>query len=345
MSDATNRLILIPTDPRWHDFVQRPQASIFHHPAWSTLLADCYGYRAMAVAICGADGAIRAGCPIVELRRPLRGKYWVALPFTDHCAPLYRDDHALEALARWFVGLYRQGEIAGVEVRWALPDNAFSQATYDIFSFVRLDPDSDVVARRFHKKHRYELKKVREDNTLRIERGTNPDFINQFYRLHARTRQRLGLPVQPKRFFGLLGEHILEKGLGYIALAYARDECVAADVFLHWQHTITYKYSAGTDAARDSRANYLLMWDTIQWGCENGYMWLDLGRSAQSNTGLRRFKARWGAEETPLTYAALPAPPADSRQSKLLPIMNFIIRRSPVGVCQVMGRLFYKYVG
>ena len=138
---------------------------------------------------------------------------------------------------------------------------------------------------------------------------------------------------------------MIEPGLGYVSLAYMNNECVAADIFLHWQKTITYKYSAGMDTARDLRANYLLMWDAIRWGCESGFTWLDLGRSELSNTGLRTFKERWGAEETPLTYMALPTKPADLLQSRLMPPLHAVIRHSPAWVCQVIGELLYRYVG
>jgi lipid II:glycine glycyltransferase (peptidoglycan interpeptide bridge formation enzyme) len=212
-------------------------------------------------------------------------------------------------------------------------------------SRIKLESDSAVVASRFHSHHVRQLKKAQKNDALRVERGTGPDSLQQFYRVHVQTRQRLGLPVQPRRFFRLLGEHIMQPGLGHVALAYDNDECVAADVFFHWKDTITYKYSAGTDAAKESRANFLLIWDTIQWGCDRGYCWLDLGRSEESNAGLRTFKARWGTEETPLTYTSVPANPVDPRQSRLIPTVHAIIRRSPEWVCRVMGELFYKYVG
>jgi len=347
MPVSTQRLVLAPSDKRWGDFVDsRPESSVFQHPAWSNVLAECYGYVPMMLAVCGADGAVHAGCPMMELKHPFRGKRWVALPFSDHCAPLYDDVCDLETLVQWLTELCRAGEVAGIEIRWKLPIASIVHATtYDVLSRVRLDPDSAVVATRFHNHHVRQLKKAQKNDALRVERGTGAEHLQQFYRLHVRTRQRLGLPVQPRRFFRLLGDYLMKPGLGFVGLVYDGDECVAADVFLHWQKTLTYKYSANSDAARNTRANYLLMWDAIQWGCDNGYTWLDLGRSAQSNVGLRTFKARWGAEETPLTYMSLPSRPADPRQSKLMPIVQSVIRHSPIWMCKVMGELFYKYVG
>jgi CelD/BcsL family acetyltransferase involved in cellulose biosynthesis len=81
-------------DPRWREFVEsRPQSTIFHHPAWARLLADCYGYRAMIVAL--ADGgAVTAGLPAIDVSLPFGARRWVSLPFTDHCPPLVDGDGA-----------------------------------------------------------------------------------------------------------------------------------------------------------------------------------------------------------------------------------------------------------
>ncbi|NLE50141.1 MAG: GNAT family N-acetyltransferase [Chloroflexi bacterium] len=345
MHEIAERLIVTPSDTRWHDLAAAsPEATIFHHPAWSRLLAECYGFKPMVLLIAGAGGAIDAGCPVMEIKRPLGGKRWVALPFSDHCAPLYRDARALDALAQWLAEQHQSGELSEVEVRWPLPPvGGFQAAAPNVLSRIRLASDPAVVAERIHRHHRRALKKAQREAAIHIERGTSLEHLEQFYQLHLRTRRRMGLPVQPRRFFRLIGERLLATGLGYVAVASSEGVPVAADLFLHWQGTLTYKFSAGIDTGRDARANFLLMWDAIQWGCEHGFAWLDLGRSAQSNTGLRTFKERWGAEEAPLIYSSLPARPDDLLEHPWMRLVHTVIRRSPAWVCQATGELLYKY--
>ena len=81
--------VLELTDPRWGKFVAgHPLATPFHHPGWASLVANCYNFRAFAVATTNATGEIRAGLPVIEVRH-LRGEpRWVSLPFTDYCPPL-----------------------------------------------------------------------------------------------------------------------------------------------------------------------------------------------------------------------------------------------------------------
>src|SRR4051812_40463076 len=76
-------------DSRWLQFVQAREAAWpFHHPAWASLLAECYGLRVCAATMKDADGAIVAGLPIIETRGLMGGRRWVSLPFTDFCPPL-----------------------------------------------------------------------------------------------------------------------------------------------------------------------------------------------------------------------------------------------------------------
>ena len=75
-------------DPRWEQFVRaHPDALAFHHPRWTQLLLDCYGYRPFVLAVLDDAGGVAGGLPVVELRS-LRKRRWIALPFTDACPPL-----------------------------------------------------------------------------------------------------------------------------------------------------------------------------------------------------------------------------------------------------------------
>ena len=63
-------------DPAWHDFVaSRSEATPFHHPAWASLLAECYGFSAFALALADDDGTVLVGSPILEIVR-FRRRSW-----------------------------------------------------------------------------------------------------------------------------------------------------------------------------------------------------------------------------------------------------------------------------
>jgi CelD/BcsL family acetyltransferase involved in cellulose biosynthesis len=339
-------VLLDPSDERWVAFAtSKPEASIFHHPAWMNLLHECYGYRPFVIAVCNTDGGVSAGLPMMEVNSWLTGRRWVSLPFSDYCAPLYDDDKALNQLTGALASLYRDGNVPRIEVRWGLPahPDIHSSSNY-VLHTVKLAPDVDLVVKGFKRTHRQNIRTA-EKRGVCIEWGNQPEDLRLFYRLHLETRRRHGVPVQPWQFFELLGKKVLEQGLGFLLLAYGNDQCLAAGLFLHWQRTLTYKYAASSDGSQIYRPNNLLTWEAMRWGCENGYTQFDLGRADFGNAGLRRFKRGWGAEESPLTYSTLSAKPPRSTDGRLMNIMQAAILKSPVWVCRAAGELLYGHFG
>jgi CelD/BcsL family acetyltransferase involved in cellulose biosynthesis len=338
--------ILDPSDARWLAFAApQPWANIFHHPAWMNLLAECYGYRPFLVAIYDGDGQVCAGLPVMEVNSAVTGRRWVSLPFTDHCRPLYRDVADLTKLVDALADLHQGNGTKCIEVRWELPPHSAMRLARDwVLHTIPLGADAECVAQHMQDKKR-RLVRAAEQKGVRIVQGASEEYINTFYRLHLLTRRRHGNPVQPRKFFTLLGKRILEQGLGFVLLAYKDGVCLAGGVFLQWNRVLTYKYSASSGIDLQLRPNDLLLWTAIRWGCENGCILLDMGRTDLSDSGLREFKNRWGAMETSLAYSTLYGGRARLTNGKLADVMETVIRNSPLWVCQAMGELLYKHVG
>jgi CelD/BcsL family acetyltransferase involved in cellulose biosynthesis len=159
------------------------------------------------------------------------------------------------------------------------------------------------------------------------------------------TRRRLGVPAQPWRFYDLLWKQIINPGLGFVIHVMKDENCLSSAIFLHWKHTLIYKYSASSGMEKKLSPNDLLMWTAIQWGCKNGYKVLDMGRSNIEHHGLRHFKKRWGAEEYPLVYSFLSERKTRSTNGRAMKIMESIICHSPLWVCRLSGELFYRHFG
>lgn len=337
--------LLAPTDERWHVFVEAmPQATIFHHPAWLGLLASSYGFQPLVLATFNDAGQITAGLPIVKIRSLVTGRRWVSLPYSDYCMPLYADQQSLERLTDGLVQLSESPGTLPIWLRWRFPERpAITPYSEYVLHQLRLQPDTKRQSHLMDSMHRQNIRTARK-NEIRVECGGNLEHVHQFYRLQLETRQRKGLPAQPWRFFRLLKETILDRDLGFVLLAYKGDDCLAGVVCLHWQHSLMCKYAASHEQALSLRPNNLLFWTAIGWGCENGYEVFDMGRSDLDNQGLREFKSRWGAEETPLFYSTLAGSIRKQRgDGRLTQAMGTIIRRSPIWVTGMMGTLLYRH--
>lgn len=351
-NDASAALVETTLDDgRWFDLVTRAQDALpFHLPEWGELLGDCYGLRTSLLALESGDGSFAAGMPVVESRAPIsRDRRWTSLPFTDYCPPLLSPGAGAAGLERLMGSTERVRVAQGVsrlELRAEVP--AGSQRAVGFRHVLHLEPDRDAVRRRFKKRQvQQRLAKAEREGLLELRRAeTAADVADVFYALHVSTRRRLGVPVQPRRFFRLVWERMLEPGHGWALLAYAGREPVAGAVFLSAGSTVVYKFGASERKWQHLRPNNLLLWGAIRESCERGFELFDFGRTDPWSTGLRDFKLGWGTVEEELRYTRLgsgwPAgePEGPGTASELL---GHVLRRSPAAVSRLAGALLYRY--
>jgi len=338
--------LLDPSDARWISYVaSRDEATPFHHPAWMRLLAAAYGFDPFVYAILDESGRVRAGLPLMKVVTPLRGAKFVSLPFSDCCEPLADDPDLIERLRSSLTAWRKRSGISQIEIRsgWA-PDGDVRRGERYVYHKLRLAPDLEAIAKRVDHSHlRYA--KIAEEKGIAVHWSRSLADLRSFYAMHVETRRGHGVPVQPWRYFRCFHEHILDSGLGSLALARRGERCVGGLVLLHWKGTLIVKYGASRRDSLRSRPNDLLYWTAIRWAFERGYKVFDIGRSDVADAGLARFKRDWGAEETFLDYSILSDAPVVRRPSAALRAMKSVIRRSPPWVCRLLGEAFYRYVG
>jgi CelD/BcsL family acetyltransferase involved in cellulose biosynthesis len=328
-------------DARWRDFAAaQADALPFHHPAWSGVLSRAYGYRAFAVLLEDEAGQIAGGLPVLEVGGRLRPRRWLSLPFTDVCPPLGLLDGAGVALLD---SLRREAGVAELELRAAVDGEHVHARSDAVEHVLALGPGPDAVQAGFDKANLRNLRKSLRSG-VSVHRGeSRDDLAGAFYRLHVETRRRLGVPVQPRRFFEELWEGMLEPGLGFVLLARAEGRVIAGAVFLHSPRRMTYKFGASDTHAWGLRPNNLIMAEAIRLACEGGQAEFDFGRTDLEDEGLRRFKRGFGADERPLVTSTIadraPAPGTRRAARALTPAL----RASPPWVCRAVGAMLYRY--
>jgi CelD/BcsL family acetyltransferase involved in cellulose biosynthesis len=331
-------------DERWTRFVDRaPGALPFHHPSWARLLADCYGYRPFALVLQDGDG-VAAGIPAIEIRTVLGRRRWISLPFTDYLPPLARDERLIPVLVAELDAARQAERISRVEIRAPVAGLRVPPQPAGFVHVLRLDCDHASVFRTFKRSHIQQRIVKAEREGVAVRRGSSKDDLTQtFYELHLETRHRLGVPIQPRRYFELLWERILAPGRGFVLLAYWNAIPIAGAVFLTWNGTITYKYSASLQEFWRLRPNNLVIWNAIRWGCENGYHTFDFGRTEPGNEGLRSFKSGWGTAEVPLSYSTLSGRAPTQAVSRAADMLRGPIQKMPAWFCRLVGELAYRH--
>ena len=338
--DGTVAVTLPLGDARWAAFVDScPAATPFHHPAWGSLLADAYGFEAFAVAVAGSDGGFSCGAPFLEIRSLPRRRSWISLPFTDECALLAPDPGRAQELPAALAGL----AAPRIEIRSKVGAVGWGTRADGVIHVLELDPDPERVRQGFSRSQVVRNIARAEREGVEVRAAVSRDDLEVFYGLHLRTRRRQGVPIQPRRFFDLLWERVLEPGLGTILLAYHGGTALAGALFLTWNGTTIYKYGASDPEGWPMRPNHLLFWTAVREACLRGDRRFDFGRTDADNAGLRAFKSGWGGVERPLVYSTLPPAGPHGEHGLAGRVLGVTIRRGPAWVCRGVGELAYRY--
>jgi CelD/BcsL family acetyltransferase involved in cellulose biosynthesis len=328
-------------DPKWLELVNSDSEALpFHHPAWILLLAESYSFEPFVLGLVDEPGRMIAGMPIVEVGGPIRGRRWVSLPFTDLCPPLVTDV-SLDSFAIDIDRARSDAGIASLEVRGRFPGVCPTEQSA-VLHDLRLTADPEQVAASFRASVRRNIRSAEKGPAVVRLASSEAEVAEVFFGLHVDSRRRLGLPVQPRRFFRLLWSRMIEPKLGRVLLVDIGKNTVAGAVFLNWNRTVVYKYGASDPRYLSARPNNLLFWEAIKWACESGYERLSFGRTDLNSPSLSRFKLGWAAQEQPLEYTFFGATDKDGRRAEPPRIARSVIRHSPRWVVRALGEMLYR---
>ena len=323
----------------WHELVKgSAEATLFHRDSWIQLLARAYSLS-LWLATLKENGRITAGCMFA--RAPL-SKRFIALPFSDACAPLTREPEAAGVLLNELAA--RNDSSCAYEIRGI--GGGAPWKTLECFVTWRLHFDASLAGleRRLATNFRRNLRQASRQ-AVSIERGSSIELLERFYAMQLRSRRRLGLPPQPWRFFKFAQEIFGAEGNLEIWIARIKGEDVASLVFLRDGEVMHYKWGARRPYDQSS-ANHVLFWSAVEEFSGKMRM-LELGRTDVRNQGLMRFKRELGASMTPLPSAFYPRAPRQVSAEALtggFAIAAKVWRRMPIFVTPLAGRLVYRFL-
>jgi hypothetical protein len=333
-------------EPAWdHVVTLHRDANCFHTSAWAKVLHQTYGHKPFYLQF-SRGRRLAALVPVMEVRSPFTGRRGVCLPFSDACEPLVFDPEAIGLVKNRLVDFARERRWKHLEIRGSKFFPLASSSTAKFYGHILdLHSRTEELMDRFASPVRRAIRKA-ERNGLRAEVVRNRQAIGDFYRLHAQTRRRHGLPPQPASFFLNIYEHIIKPGLGFVVIARHWSRPIAAAIFFRFGKNALYKYGASNEKFQELRANNLVMWQGIQFLARNGARKLHFGRTECNNDGLRRFKLSWGTEEETIDYFRVDP---SNRKSLVVAPSNFVFHkkifaRLPLAVNRLAGAMIYPHL-
>lgn len=324
-----------------------PSGSFFHTSAWAKVLVESYGYRPVYFAV-RSTGGLSALLPVMEIHSVLTGKRGVSLPFSDYADPFAADAEQYRSLAVFAARYGREAGWKALEIRGGTNPWTESSPSYVFLGHnVDLAKSEQEILSGFRTNMKRNITKSLKGG-VSVQISHSADAMEEYYRLHCITRKGHGIPPQPLRFFRKIQEHVLQKGMGFIALSLYRGRIVAGAVYFHHGKRAIYKYGASTREGKDTRANNLVMWEAIRWYQKNGYKEFCLGRTEPDNEGLKEYKSGYGSREYPIPYYKYAI--ADGQVVRMgsgdgMRRFQNYYRQVPIPVSRVIGSFLYRHIG
>jgi len=298
------------------------------------------------------NGDIRAAIPCFVVKSMLTGTRIVSLPFSGCCDPLVDSASDFSLLLDRIID--------------TLDD--LSGSYYELRTFRNADSikDSRLKVHSYHKTHVLDLRqgfvKIQSEfprdiiyshrralkSAVTIKQVESEQDLKEFYFVNAGTRKRLGLPVQPYRFFKNMWEILYPQSYLDAFLARLNGKTIAGMILFKFGNTVFDSFRASIPKYSAVRPNHLLLWTAIERACLKGYDYFDFGKTTSENQGLLSFKSRWGGDIYDVPYFYYPeirGIMSLKHDGLKVRLAKFFGRHIPLPVATTIGRIAYRHLG
>lgn len=291
----------------WNRFaIEHPSVRFCHLWQYSKVIKETYGYRSYAV-VAKRNETTAAVWPVYVATSVLLGRRIVSQPFTEYGGLLATDLDSRE-LGGLIHHMRDYGTRIGATQIEVHGDTGFPQEVRDGhfvlqnpygLAVLKLDPDPDrLLSGVFDYQVRKALQKASRSGLSTFE-DHGPEIMRRhFWPLFLRSMKRLGSPPHPFTYFSSLGRHFAGELKVFWAEAAGRP--LAALLGFAVGRRIQITNIVSNEESWPLRANDLVHWEFIKWGCINGYVEFDFGSVRYE--GQLRYKKKWGSEIRPSGY-------------------------------------------
>jgi len=280
--------------PAWDAYVQDAADGLPHHlSGWRQVLRRTYGYE--TPFLMARDGERVVGVlPLFVVRSFLVGNTAMTMP-GGLCAE--SDEVAGQLIARGkdIASQANAKRFVVQDTRQTWPAD-LRTTTDHVHWIVDVSMGLDELWEGLDGNIRRQVRIARR-NGLTAEIDRTGKCLGEFYDVFCRCTHQFGTPVFGRDFL----EHIVKSFPNGFNIAVVRQEGQPIGGYFQLQmgHTIYGMWGATLREYFRQRPVYLAYWEMLRDACENGYHYLDMGRSpAGSNAS--KYKGQWGGASKPV---------------------------------------------
>ncbi len=275
----------------WDEYVfNATDGHPFQLGGWRAVMERCYGYPSWYL-VAREGGQIMGVLPLFKVKSKLVGTSITSVP-RGLCA---EDSAAGRALLERAKEITRTANAACLIVRgcshcWA-EESGWSD---DRSVAVRELPDDPAVLLKQLK--RQMRQHIRKAEGLGVQTDVSTDHVDEFYRAYCELLHEKGVPVFGLDFLDAVVKEL--PGRYVIAAARLNGKVIGAIFHLILRDKMFATWGGAPSRYREYRASHALWWESMKYAAENGFQYLDMGRSLRGS-GAEQFKERWGSTLLP----------------------------------------------
>jgi FemAB-related protein (PEP-CTERM system-associated) len=271
----------------------------YHLSGWRKVLTDTYGYETHYLMAMEQERVVGV-LPMFFVRSFLVGSRAMTTQ-GGLCAD--SDEIALALIARGRelaeqAGM-KQLMIQDTRQTWS---GDLHTTTDHVHWVVDVSGESDALWRGLHKNIRRQVRMARKKG-LSVQIDRSGESADHFYSVLSQYSHRAGTP--------LFGRDFLDSVIGTfpggfnIAIVYSGKQPASAFFQLVMGDTVYGAWGATLREYLVQGATYLAYWEMLADTAENGYRYLDMGRSP-ADTNISAFKGQWGGVSKPIHQQVVP---------------------------------------
>ena len=342
---------------QWDSYVaNHPQGCAYHFWGFKEAIASAYGFSGpYFMAMQG--NRVRGVLPLICIRFPWTQGGLFSLPYCDAAGPL-ADSRAIEkvlvsaAMAHADARGIQSFEIRSSHALSTDPwngrvDNGMAHGKVKMSRALPSHPDGLLAS--LKSKVRSQVKKPMRDGLAVCMGGR--ELLKEFYSIYCENMRDLGSPAHSMGWFTAI-----LKGYGnraHVGLVRLPDGTpAAAGIILCHPHQVSIPWASSLRRFNRLNPNMLLYWQFLSFAISWGYPSFDFGRSTLGE-GSFRFKAQWGALDSPLHWARFstgtgsqgsktPSLPSGALEYRALGALA--LSKTPVPILKWVGRKTRKFI-
>jgi len=326
---------------RWDHFVaQEPQCTNYHRWCWRHVFQEVFGWPAIYL-LAEEAGTVRGILPLI-LQKCLLRSYLSSMPHLKGGGIVADSPDIERLLLASAIETARQHNASYLELRQLQEHKLPLVSRQDkVGAILPVEGDSVKRLQRLDKKTRNLVRKsLTFGMTSEIGGST---LLDEFYDVYRENMRDLGSPSYSRDFFEMILTYLPDETR--ICIARLDGETVAAAFLMGFRESLEVAWASSYRKFLQLKPNMFLYWNVLTFAAEQGYRFLDFGRSSRGS-GTYEFKLQWGAVPTPLYwgYWSNRAASIPTTQAQGFQIASRMWRHLPVTVTNMLGPKLVRHI-